>query len=412
MSISSDALTFALSLAAIAGLATAPGCGQKAPALAELPPPEVTIARPVVREVTDYFEFTGNTAAFEEVELRARVSGYLKSVKFTEGEQVKQGDLLYEIDPNDYQSALDRAEAEVARQDATVKKANADLTRTQQLFQKGVRTREELDQDLAAQAVAQAGMAAAQANVRQAKLDLSYTRIAAPISGRASRTKITPGNLIQRDATTLTTIVRTQPIYAYFTIDERTLLRYQELAREGGRSARAESIKEWKVPVEIGLANEEGFPRRGTLDFADNKVDPSTGAILVRAVLENQDGDLAPGLFLRVRLPVKESYQATLISERAVAYDQNEKYVLVVNRAAGQSQNVAEYRPVRLGAAHGGLRVVERGLKPDEWLIVNGVQRVRPGTKVVPREGPMPAASVPESPQPKAASKPAAPDHS
>lgn len=406
-------LAFAACAAGIALVAIGPGCTQKAPALAELPPPEVTIGQPVVKEVTDSFEFTGNTAAVEEVQIRARVSGYLKSVHFTEGEEVEQGELLFQIDPDEYQAAVDRAEAEAARQDAMVKKSSADLARTQQLFQKGVRTREELDQDAAAFAVAQAGLAGAQANLRQAKLDLAYTRITAPISGRMSKANVTPGNLIQpggSENTVLSTIVRLDPIYAYFTVDERTMLRYQDQARSQGRPTRVENVKEWKAPVDVGLANEDGFPHRGILDFVDNRIDPSTGTILARAVFDNRDRALTPGLFVRVRLPFGEPHQAVLITDRAIGTDQGQKYALVVDRAAGERQNVAEYRPLRLGALHDGLRVVESGLTANDWVIVNGIQRVRPGITVAPREGPMPGPPgvkrQPASPASKPASKP------
>ncbi len=383
------------------------GCGKAAPPVVELAPPQVTICRPEVREVTDYFEFTGNTAPYEEVQVRARVSGYLKAVHFTDGQMINQGDLLFEIDPADFQTALDRAEAEVARQEAMVKKAAADLARTQQLLDKGVRSREEFDQDVASLAVAEAARAAAKAAARQAQLDLGYSRITAPISGRISRARLTAGNLIQAGnagSEPLTSIVRAIPIYIYFQMDEHTVLRYQELAQKYNQLPQMDNVKDWKIPVLVGVSNEQGFSHRAVLDFGDNRFDASTGTVSVRAVSENKDRLLGAGMFVRVRLPFGEPRPAMLLTDRAIISDQGQKYVLVVNREPGANQNVAEKRLVTLGAVHDGLRVIEDGLKPEDWVIINGLQFVQAGILVTPREGPMPQPARQENAPPAAVS--------
>jgi len=388
------------------GLLGGGGCEQRAAQKIVRTAPEVTISQALQREVGDSFEFTGNTAAMEEVHVRARVSGYLKEVRFKDGEEVEAGEVLYQIDPDEYQAAVDRSEAEVARQEAMLKKSSADLARTQILLEKGVKSREEYDQDSASVAVAQAGLAAAKATLRKAHLDLSYCNITAAISGRISKTNYTVGNLIHASMTgseVMTTIVRLDPIYIYFHMDERAILRYQEVAKQLGQPMRTERVEDWKVPVCAALANEQGFPHKGMLNFADNRLDPTTGTILVRAIFDNADRQLSPGLFVRVSIPFGMPRKALLMSERAIASDQGEKYVLVVDRD-GPQKNVAQYRAVKLGSLQGGLRVVESGLKPEDWVITNGVQNVRPGITVEPREGPMP---LPANATPDLAAPPA-----
>jgi RND family efflux transporter MFP subunit len=379
------------------------GCETKPPAVVELPPPEVTVCKPIAKEIIDYFpQFSGRTDATEEVEVRAQVSGYIVKINFKDGQEVKKGDLLVEIDPRPYQAALDKAKAEIDRCQALLVKSKADLARSEKLLPSGAMSREEYDQQIAARDMSTAQLEAAKAAVRDCELNLEFTKITAPIPGRISRARITAGNLVQAGmggSSVLTTIVSTNPIYVYFDIDERTLLLSQQMAREEGKNPRADRISEVKIPVEIGLANEEGFPHQGIMDFVENKVDSNTGTIRVRAVFDNSDRQLTPGLFVRVRVPASEPKQALLVAESALGTDRDKKFLLVADK-----DSVAQYHQVRLGSAQGDLRVIEAGINADDWVIVNGIQRVRPGMKVTPRPGPMPGLieeNAPSKPQGK-----------
>ena len=370
-------------------LSAVAGCGTKPPVLTELPPPEVSVSKPIVKQVIDYFpQFSGTVEATEEVEVRAQVSGYITKIFFKDGQEVKKGDPLVEIDPRPYQAAFDKAKAEVARCEALLIKSKADLARSDKLLPSGAISREEYDQQIAAKDMAEAQLQAAKAAVRDCQLNLEFTNITAPIAGRISRAKITIGNLIQAGAgssSVLTTIVTTNPIYVYFDIDERTLLLSQQMAREQGNNPRPDHIKDLKIPVEIGLADEQGFPHQGIMDFVENKVDSSTGTIRVRALFDNSSRDLTPGLFVRVRVPASEPKQALLVAERAIGSDRDKKFLLVVDK-----DNVAQYHQVRLGSPQDDLRVIEAGINADDSVIVDGIQRVRSGMKVTPRPGPMP----------------------
>lgn len=369
------------------------GCQAKAPVVAELPPPEVTVCQPLSQEVIDYFNtFNGTTEAKEEVDVRAQVSGYIIKINFVDGQEVKKGDLLVEIDPRPYQAALDKAQAEVAKSQAQVIKAKADLARSTKLLPTKAITQEDYDLNVAQKAVADALLLAAEAAVRDAKLNMEFTKVTSPINGRTSRAKYTVGNLIQagmNGSSVLTTIVSTDPMYVYFDIDERSMLISQEMARKRGEDPNADHIKDRKIPIEIGLANEEGFPHVGLIDFADNKVDSSTGTIRIRGVFDNSKGYLTPGLFVRVRVPMSEPHKALLVTERAIGTDRDKKYLLVVD-----DKNIAKYKLVKFGASQGDLRVIESGIKPDDWIIVNGMQRVRPEMTVKPIKGPMPSLSL------------------
>lgn len=362
------------------------GCENTSPAVhdaAAPPPPEVSVSKPVSREVTDYFEFPGQTAAVGEVEVRARVTGYLVKVNFEDGQEVKKGDLLYEIDPRPYQATLDRATGDLARLHALLDKAKANLSRGERLRPSGAISQDEYEQCVAQLAVHKASIQSVEAAVRDAKLDLEFTRVVSPISGRVSRTRITEGNLVQPgagEAAVLTTVVTTNPVYVYFNIDEPALLQYDRLDWRSGRETLPDRIKVLKVPVEIGLGDEKGFPHRGILDFLDNKVEAETGTIRARGVFDNTKQYLTPGLYVRVRLPIGKPHRAVLVSERAIGTDQGRKFLLAVNR-----ENVVERREVRLGALREGFRVVESGVAADDWIIVKGLQRVRPGVSVQPR---------------------------
>jgi RND family efflux transporter MFP subunit len=364
----------------LAGCAHGPS---EAPAAA---PPPVTVSYPVEREVTDHADFTARTAAVDSVELRARVSGYLEKVNFEEGSLVKKGDVLFEIDPRTYQAVLENAEGNLASLEARVERLNADLARARRMVGTQAIGREEYDKIAGDRGEAVAARAAAQAAVKRAQLDLGFTKVTAPVSGRVSRYYVTVGNLVQAGEaqitpTLLTTIVSVDPMYVYFDVDEGTVLRVKQLIREG----RAPSAYEDRIPVWLGLANEDGFPHQGTINFIDNQVNPKTGTQRVRGVFPNKDEALSPGYFARVRVPIGEPHKALLVTERALDTDQGQKVVYVVD-----GDNRVASRPVRLGAMHDGLREITEGLKATDRLIVKGLQQVRPGVTVEPNLVDMP----------------------
>jgi RND family efflux transporter MFP subunit len=372
----------ALVLAFCLGLA---GCARhpsEAPAAA---PPPVAVSYPVEREVTDYADFTARTAAVDSVELRARVSGYLDRVNFKEGALVKKGDLLFEIDPRTYQAILNQAQGNLAAVEARVKRLDADFARAARMISTQAIGREEYDRIAGDRSEAAASRAAAQAAVERSRLDLGFTRVTAPVSGRISRTYVTVGNLVQAGdltgGTLLTTIVSVDPMYAYFDVDERTVLRVKQLIREG----KLGTPDHVEVPVWLGLANEDGYPHRGTVDFTDNQVNSKTGTLKVRGVFPNKDEALSPGYFARVRVPISPPHLALLITERALDTDQGQKVVYVVDK-----DNKVVTRPVRLGELHDGLREVTDGLEPGDRVIVVGLQQVRPGVTVEPNLVDMP----------------------
>ena len=382
--------------AAVALAAIAAACSNK-PELASLPPPEVAVGQPVEQTATEYFTTTGRTAAIEEVDVRARVGGYLVKVNFEDGRDVKAGDVLFEIDPRPYEAEVMRSEGDVAKWQAQLRKAEADVARNRRLLPKGAASERELETSIAAKESAQAEITSAQARLTDAKLNLEFASIVAPIDGRASRTAVTKGNLIQpagqMSTAPLTTLVKMDPIYVYFDVDERTILR----VRERGTAANGGDVRALNVPVEIGLVGETGFPRKGVIDFVDNRVDPSTGTMRARGVFDNKDGILTPGMFVRVRVPIDQRDKALFIPERAIGTDQGNKYLLTVN-----AQNVVEYSPVTLGVERDGLREILTGLQPGASVIVDGIQRARPGITVNPH--PVGAAEAPA----KAAEPPAA----
>jgi RND family efflux transporter MFP subunit len=361
------------------------GCAQAPPEAPTAAPPPVMVSYPVEREITDHADFTARTAAIESVELRARVSGYLDTVNFREGSLVKKGDLLFEIDPRTYQATLHTAEGNLATVEARVERLTADLGRARRMIASRAIGREEFDKIAGDHLEAQAQRTAQRASVERARLDVGFTRVTAPINGRISRFHVTVGNLVQAGdltgGTLLTTIVSVDPMYAYFDVDERTVLHFKQLMREG----KAEKPDEVQLPVWLGLANEEGHPHRGTINFIDNQVNPRTGTQKVRGVFPNTDEALSPGYFARVRVPIGAPHKALLITERALDTDQGQKIVYVVN-----ADNKVASRPVRLGAMHEGLREITDGLKPGERVIVNGLQLVRPGLTVEPKVVEMP----------------------
>jgi RND family efflux transporter MFP subunit len=313
------------------------------------------------------------------------VWGYLDKVNFQEGVLVQKGDVLFELDPRPYLALLNQAKAKVAQDEAQLSYDQAEYQRNLNLVATGAVSRSDLDKTSAARGVDIANIAADKAVVAARQLDLEYTKVTAPISGRISRYVVTVGNLIQAGdqggGTLLTTIVSMDPMYAYFDVDEHTALRVRQLVREG----KSDSPREGGFPVALGLANEEGHPHKGTINFVDNQVNPRTGTIRVRGVFPNKEQVLLPGLFARVRTPVGRPHKALLVSERALDTDQGQKILYVLNE-----QNEVVVRPVRLGALHDGLREITDGLKPSEPVIVNGLQLVRPGVIVEPMLEDMP----------------------
>lgn len=379
-------------LAAAALLATTSGCGEK-PQVAALPPPEVVVSQPIARAVTEYYTTTGRTSAVDQVEIRARVPGYLVKVNFVDGAEVKAGSVLFEIDPRPYEAAVLRAEGDLAKWQAQLRKAAADVERNKRLLPKGAASEKDVESSVAAKESADAEIVAAKARLEDAKLDLEFSRVIAPVDGQLSRTTVTKGNLIQggvSGSTLLTTLVSVNPVYVYLDADERALLVARARSIRSGDS-RPTDIRAAKIPLEIGLADEDGFSRRGVIDFIDNQVDPATGTIRMRGVFDNADRKLSPGMFVRVRLPIDEVANAILVNGRAIGTDQGNKYLLVVNE-----KNVVEYRPVELGIESEGLRVVSSGIKAGDWVITNGIQRVRPGVTVNPQRAAM--AGTEESP--------------
>ncbi len=348
----------------------APGEGAGMP-----PPPEVSVATVLSKQVRQWDDFTGRVAAIETVELRPRVSGYVERVAYQEGQEVKKGDLLFVIDQRRYRAELNRAQADLERARSEARLAQSQDARAQTLLEAKAISREEFDTRKAATAQGNAGVRAAEAAVASAQLDLQFTQVRSPIDGRAGRAMVTEGNLAQADSTLLTTLVSQDPMYVYFESDEQSFLRYQELARKGERENN-------KNPVRVGLASEQGYPHAGTVDFIDNQVDPATGTIRARALLPNPDRVFTPGLFARVQLEGSAEFKAMLIDDKAVLTDQDRKYVYVLG-----PKNTAVRKDVVLGRTIGGLRVVEKGLAANDKVIVHGVQKVFfPGMPVSPKQ--------------------------
>ncbi|HLY37787.1 MAG TPA: efflux RND transporter periplasmic adaptor subunit [Candidatus Binatia bacterium] len=355
-------------------------CGSR-PAPAP-PPPKVKVVHPVARDVTEWDEYTARLDAVDSVEVRPRVSGYLQSVHFQDGALVHKGDLLFQIDPRPYEATLRRGEAEVQTAKSRLVLAQKNFARAADLLASHAISQEEADIRQSNLRQAEAAVDEAQAVVDSARLDVEFTHVTAPVSGRVSRKIVTEGNLITggvgTQGTLLTTIVSLDPIYAYFDADEGALLKYNRLARLGQRP----SSRDYKNPVRVALADEEGFPHPGTMDFVDNQVDRGTGTIVGRAVLPNPDLSLIPGLFARLQLPGSGQYRAILVPDEAIASDQSQKLVWVID-----GEKKAQYRPVKIGPLIDGLRVVREGVTDEDWIVVAGLQRVRPGQPVEPEQG-------------------------
>lgn len=392
------------------------GCNNAPPPPPPMKAPEVDVAMPVYREVGDYEDFTGQTESVKTIDIRARVTGYLKSVNFKHGAEVKKGDLLFEIDPPHYKAEHARAEGVVAQAQARLNRLKLDYARAERLRPSGTITKEQFDLVSGDLAEAEANLAAAKASLKLASVALGYCTINAPIDGRLSRPNIDPGNLVKQDDTnlSLTRIVAQDPMWVYFDVDERTMLRLQRLHKPppapagttgdpaadtpvadsgaAGRGARDASITDGNeaggnitdggaveegISVFIGLADEQGNPHEGRIDFRDNRLDPNTGTLRLRGVFSNADRLLTPGMFVHVRLPIGEPHQALLVPEQAIGTDQGQKFVYVID---GKSE--VTYRRVQVGKLYEGLRVIHEGISPGERIVVTGVQRVMPGMKV------------------------------
>jgi RND family efflux transporter MFP subunit len=343
------------------------------------PPPQVSVAAVIEKEVNEWDEFTGRLEAVERVEIRPRISGYIEKIYFQQGAEVKKGDLLFEIDPRPLQAELARAEAELARANTRLDLAQRDLARAEELVQSKAISQQGYEQLTSGRQDSDAAVKAAQAAVLTARLNLDYTKIRSPINGRTSRAEVTAGNLVTgggAGSTLLTTVVSLDPIYAYFEGDEQVYLKYADLSRRGERP----SSRDTRNPIYLGLSSEEGHPHQGYVDFVDNALNPQTGTIRARAVFDNKERRFTPGLFARLKLVGSGTYQAMLVNDKAIGTDQSKKFVLVVG-----ADNKALYREVKLGPVIDGLRVVKLGLKGGEMIVVNGLQRVRPGDAVTPQ---------------------------
>jgi RND family efflux transporter MFP subunit len=368
-------------------------CQQQQASAPPPPPAKVTVSQPVVRDVVEWDEYTGRLEAVESVDIRARVSGYLQSVHFSDGAIVKKGALLFVIDPRPYQAELNRAKATLEQAIARHERTQKDFARAQQLVKSRAISEEEVDTRAADQREAREAVQAARAAVEAARLNVEFTEVRAPISGRIGRHLVTQGNLINggtAESTLLTTIVSLDPIYCYFEADERSYLKYVRLSRTGERP----SSREVRNPAYLALANETGFPHKGYIDFVDNRLDPNTGTMTGRAVFPNPDPILTPGLFARVRIPGSGEYTALLLPDEAIGTDQTQRFAYVVD-----DQHTVEYRKVELGPLIDGLRVIRGGLTPEDWVVVNGVQRVRPGTTVDPQPQAIPADHIVLTPE-------------
>jgi RND family efflux transporter MFP subunit len=373
--------TAALALVAIAVgalfslTACSPDAAQAAATVEAPAGPQVSVATVLERQVTDFQEFTGRIEAVERVELRPRVSGYIESVAFREGAEVKKGDVLFVIDQRPYDAALKRARAELARATSAAHQAASEKERAVKLLALRALSQEEFDARTAGSEKAAADVQAAQAAVDAAELDMGFTRVRAPISGVVGKAEITTGNFVSSGETVLTRLVSIDPVYVAFEGDEAAYLRQAQYARANGKAAsKAQSVS-------VGLANEEGYPHNGAMVFTDNELDTATGTIRARARLSNRDRLFTPGLFARVKLGEGASHPAILVDDAAIGTDQTRRFVYVV-----KADNTVEYRNVEPGPLHEGMRVVLSGLKAGEHIVVNGLQRVRPGSAVTPQQ--------------------------
>jgi RND family efflux transporter MFP subunit len=364
----------------------AAACGDQTPPAP--PPPPVTVATVAERDVQEWDEFTGRIEATDSVEIRPRVSGYIQEVRFPEGQEVKKGDVLFVIDQRPYQAEVKRAQADLDKARTQVVLWRSDVKRAKDLLASRAISQEEYDTRVATERGGEAAVEAAQAALDLARLNLEFTEVTSPINGRAGQALVRTGNLVtggaNGSATLMTTVVAMDPVYVYFEGDENVYLKYGLLARMGTRP----SSRDAHNPIRMGLANEDGYPHLGYMDFVDNRLDPQTGTIRGRAVFDNKDRLFTPGLFARLQLLGSGTYKATLMPDQAVGTDQDRKFAMVLT-----PDNHVEYRNITLGPMIDGMRVVKDGLKDGDKIVVNGLQRVRPGMLVAPTEVDLAAAA-------------------
>jgi multidrug efflux system membrane fusion protein len=359
------------------------GCNQQpndALAAPQAPPMPVKVSQVLEQPVTDFADFTGRTSAVDSVKLRARVWGHLQKIEFTEGADVKKGQVLFVIDQRTYKAALARSDAEVSQTEARFKRLEAEYKRAQNLARKDAISPAEFDKISGDYSEASGALSSAQAMRETAKLNLDFTEVRAPISGQIGRAMITVGNMVESGelgGTVLSSIVSIDPMHVYFDVDDQTFVQIRKRVRDTNSKG--------KLSVHVALSNDTGFPHTGHLDFVDNQVDPGTGTLRMRAVLPNKDRSLTPGLFVRVRVALGVPRDALLVADRAVDTDQGQKILFVVN-----SQNVVEKRLVKLGGLHDGLREIQSGVKSGEQVVIDGIQRVRADAVVAPTLIPMP----------------------
>jgi multidrug efflux system membrane fusion protein len=378
MELSHTPLRWPLALMAMVVLSA---CGKPPEQAAAPSAPKVTVAQVIEQPVNEWDEFTARLEAPQTVQVRPRVSGQIDRVAFTDGATVDKGQLLFQIDPRPFEAEVHRLEAQLQQARANVLRADSEAQRGERLRSANAISAELAETRNTSALEARAGVGAIQAQLDLARLNLSFTRVTAPIAGRVSRAEITAGNIVSADTSTLTSVVSTDRVYAYFDADERVFLKYNQLARDGQRDK--------VTPVYLGLSNEEGNTHLGQMDFIDNQVNPRTGTIRGRAVFDNRDGRYTPGLYARLKLVGSGTYSAMLIKDEAVGTDLGKKFVLVMDK-----DNKALYRSVELGPKIEGLRIVRSGLNKDDTIVVNGLQRVRPGSPVDPQRTDMASAAT------------------
>lgn len=351
------------------------GCGSESARLSPPAPPVVTVAPVEQRDITEWEEFTGRTEAVEAVEVRPRVAGHIQEVPFQSGQLVKKGDVLFVIDPRWYKAEFDRRQAEYEQARVRLENAERNAGRAARLLASKAIASEAADASESQFQEARAALLAAKSLMESARLDLEFTEVRAPIDGRVSRALMTTGNYVSGASSLLTTLVSVDPIYIYADVDEASLLKFNALV--DARKAAGDG----RIPVELALADEQGFPHRGFVESFDNRLDPNTGTILLRAIFSNPEGRIVPGLFARIRVPTSGNRPAFLVEESAIGTDQSQKFVLTLGEG-----NTVEYRRVKLGPAIDGKRIVREGLRAGEKIVVNGLQRARPGLPVSPEE--------------------------
>jgi RND family efflux transporter MFP subunit len=361
--------------AAIIGLALLVSGCKKSNQYAPPPPPKVSVAKPDAEKITRYLEATGNTASVASVDLVARVQGFVQGISYTDGAMVKTGDILFTIEPLPFQAKLQQAQAAEASAQATLTNAQINFSRQESLQRGSVASVQNLDDARAQRDTAQASLAQAQANTQIAAINYSYTRVLAPFDGRVSAHLVSIGDLVGTQPTRLATIVKIDPIYVTFTVSEQEVIRVRGQALKAGKTR--EALRE--IPVEIGLQSETGYPHRGHMDYVAPTVDASTGTLVARGILDNADGLLLPGYFVRVRVPLETGVPALLVPDVALGADQAGRYLLVVGK-----DNVVAQKHVTTGQLEGRLRVIETGVAPDDLVVVDGLQRAVPGQTVQP----------------------------